>query len=82
MTRLTVRPGIPYRLGQGEEKVALALKEVNADPLVATLGVVRDRRTVEHQLHVGDHLELAGLAWTVVRIEASPRPLVDLEAAQ
>lgn len=81
MTHLTVRPGIPYRLGEGDQKVALALKEVGGDPLVATLGVVRDRRTVEHELHVGDHVDLAGLAWTVVGIEATPRPRLDLEAA-
>ncbi|WP_456786057.1 DUF6406 domain-containing protein [Cellulomonas sp. P5_C5] len=81
MTRLTVRPGIPYRLGEGDRKVALALKEVSDDPRAATLGVVRDRRTVEHELHVGDQIELAGLAWTVVGIEASPRPRLDLEEA-
>jgi hypothetical protein len=81
VTRLTVRPGIPYRLGAGDDAVALALKEVSDDPPVATVGVVRHRRTVEHELHVGDHLDLAGLAWTVVRVEASPRPRVDLEAA-
>ncbi|KQR17315.1 DUF6406 domain-containing protein [Cellulomonas sp. Leaf334] len=81
MTRLTVRPGIPYRLGEGDQKVSLALKEVHDDPPSATLGVVRDRRTVERELHVGDEVELAGSAWTVVRIEATPRPRVDLEAA-